>query len=245
MVADLAAVGASTPGWRRGSDRRAMCRASLRRHDRRVIDTAARPAPAPAAPVRWWLPIVVLLLGAGGGVLTEWAQGVLHDPWAMWANSIAAWCLVAFLVGALSGGPRVAIVAAVVTELLLVSGYYAAQAVQLLPVRGAVVVFWLAGGVLAGVVFGTAGWWWRRGEVRRAVVGAALISGVLVMEGVQRAVEFPWQGSSGAVMAVAGVVLGLLLGRSWRQRAVVLGLLLVVVPLGRLGLELAHSWFAG
>ena len=221
-----------------------MCRRPAARDAGPVIDTGLRPTPTPAAPTRWWLPFVVLLAGVGGGVLTEWAQGVLTDPWAMWANSVAAWCLVAVAVGALSGGPRVAVAAGVVVELLLVGGYYAAQAVQLLPVNGVTLAGWLVAGVLGGAVFGTAGHWWRYGDTRRATVGVALTSGVLVMEGLYRAVSFPWQGSSGVVMTAVGVALALLLGRSWRQRAVVLGLLLAVVPLGWLGLELTNALFS-
>jgi hypothetical protein len=221
-----------------------MCRRPAAARLDGVIDTVDRPAPVPVAGHRWWLPVVVLLLGVGGGVLTEWAQGVLDDPWAAWANSVAAWCLVGALVGALSGGVRVAAAAAVATELLLVASYYAAQAVQLLPVDEVTVVEWLVAGVPAGVVFGTAGQWWRRGAGRSATVAAAVISGVLVMEGSYRAVAFPWQGSSGVVMAVVGVVLALLLGRSWRQRAAVLGLLVAVVPLGWLATELVNAALA-
>ena len=207
-----------------------------------VIETAVRPTSA--GPLRLWLPAVVLLLGVGVGVGTEWAQGVLDDPWAMWANSVAAWCLPAALVGALAGGTRSATVAAVVTEVLLVASYYAAQSLQLLPVAGVTVAGWLLAGVAAGVVFGVAGQWWRSRDRRRATVGAALVSGVLVAEGLYRAVEFPWQGSSGVVMTVVGVVLGLLLGRSWAQRAAVLGLLVAVVPLAWLGTELVNAAFA-
>lgn len=206
-----------------------------------MIDTAARPAPAPAAPVRWWLPLAVLVLGVGGGVLTEWAQGVLPDPWGAWANSVAAWCLIAFLVGAISGGVRTAIAAAVATELLLVGGYHAAQSVQLLPVNRVTVVEWLLAGVVAGVVFGTAGQWWRRATGWRSTVAVAVAGGVLVTEGVHRAVRFPWQGSSGVVMVVAGALLALLLARSWRQRALVAGLLVAVVPLGWLATELVDA----
>ncbi|GAA4753133.1 hypothetical protein GCM10023328_40430 [Modestobacter marinus] len=210
-----------------------------------MIETAPAPTDLASPRPRWWLLlVVVLVVGAGGGVLTEWAQGVLDDPWAMWANSIAAWCLPAFLVGALARRPGTAVAAAVATEFLLVGSYYAAQLVQDLPVRSSVVGIWLVGGVLAGAVFGTAGAWWRRGDVPGATVGAALISGVLVMEGCYRAQAFPWQGASGVVMAVAGAVLALLLGRTWRQRAQVLGLLVLVVPLGWLGVHLVNGAFA-
>ncbi|MBB3674891.1 DUF6518 family protein [Modestobacter versicolor] len=209
-----------------------------------MIDTAPAPAEVTQTAPRWWLPVVVLLLGAGGGVLTEWLQGVLDDPWAAWANSVAAWCLPAFAVGALAGRVRVAVVAAVATELLLVGSYYVSQYAQLLPVDGVTVAGWLVAGVLAGVVFGVAGHWWRAGEPRTAVAGAALMSGAVVGEGLYRAVAFPWQGSSGAVMAAAGVVLAVLLGRTWRQRLTVLGLLAAVVPLAWLGTVVVDAAFA-
>ena len=98
-----------------------------------VVESAVRPAPA--GPRHPWLPAVVLLLGVGVGVGTEWALGVLDDPWAMWANSVAAWCLPAAVVGALAGGTRSATVAAVATEVLLVASYYAARSLQSLPVE--------------------------------------------------------------------------------------------------------------
>jgi hypothetical protein len=199
--------------------------------------TAARPQP------RWWLPVVVLLVGVGGGVLTEWLQGEPADPWAAWANSVAAWCLAATAVGALAARAGLAAAAGVVTELLLVGGYYAAQYVQLLPVRTGTVVGWLVAGVLAGVVFGVAGSWWRTGDRLRALAGTTLVGGVLVAEGSYRAVAFPWQGSAGAVMAGVGVVLVLLLGRSWRDRLTVLALLLAVVPAGWLGTRLVDLAF--
>ncbi|MGY1845667.1 DUF6518 family protein [Modestobacter sp. SYSU DS0875] len=196
-----------------------------------------------AGPARWWLPLLVLVLGAGGGVATEWAQGALGDPWAAWANSVAAWCLPAFAVGALARRWRGAVTAAVATELLLVGGYYAAQAVQLLPVRPVTVVVWLVAGVAAGLVFGTAGWWWRSCGPRRAVAGVTLLAGVLVQEGVYRQVHFPWQGASGWVMVAAGLVVALL-ARTARQRLAVLGLLAVVVPAGWAGTELVNALLA-
>jgi hypothetical protein len=199
---------------------------------------AGRPAPA------WALATVVLVLGIGGGVLTEHLQGVLEDPWAAWANSVAAWCLPAFAVGALAARPRAATAAGVGVELLLVSGYYAAQGAQGYPVVAATLVGWLGAGVIAGVLFGLAGSWWRASTPRLDTVGIALLSGVLVSEGLVRAVRFPWQGSSGVVMAAAGVLVAVVLGRSWRQRLVVVALLLLVVPLGLAGDALANQLFA-
>lgn len=187
--------------------------------------------------------LVVLLAGVGGGVLTEWLQGVLAGPWAAWANSVATWCLVAFAVGALSARARAAVLAGIAVELLLVGSYYVAQLAQELPVVPVTVAGWLLAGVVGGTVFGTAGRWWRAGQPPWALAGAALTSGVVVAEGLYRAVRFPWQGSAGVLMVAVGVALALLLGRSWRQRAVVLGALALVVPLGWLGTVVVDAVF--
>jgi hypothetical protein len=180
----------------------------------------------------------VLVLGAGVGALTEYLQGVLDDPWAMWANSVAAWCVPAFVVGALAVRARTAVLAGMATELLLVTGYYVTQSAQGVPHQTSAAITWLVCGIVAGVVFGSAGAWWRSGEPRRATVAVALLAGVLVSEGLLRAVRFPWQGWSGVIMAAVGVLVVVVLGRSWRQRAQVAGALAVVAPLGLLGSEL-------
>jgi hypothetical protein len=203
-----------------------------------VVARGSRPAPT------WVVSAAVLVLGVGGGALTEHLQGVLDDPWAMWANSVAAWCVPAFAVGGLALRMPVALVAGVATELLLVTSYYVTQSAQDVPHATSTATGWLAAGVLAGVVFGIAGAWWRSGEHRRATVGVALLAGVLVSEGLVRAVRFPWQGASGVIMAAVGLALALVLVRSCRQRVTVVGLLIAVVPLGLLGTEVVDRVFA-
>jgi ABC-type transport system involved in cytochrome c biogenesis permease subunit len=59
-----------------------------------------------------------------------------------------------------------------------------------------------------------------------------------------RAVRFPWQGASGAIMITAGLLVALALGRSRRQRLVAVGFLAVVVPAGWAGTELVDQLFA-
>ncbi|TWH73239.1 hypothetical protein JD78_01762 [Modestobacter roseus] len=141
-----------------------------------VLPPPAPPLPSWPAPsartelARWWLPVLVLVLGAGGGVLTERVQGALAGSWAHWGHAVAAWCLASFAVGALARRWRGAVAAAVATQLLLVVGFHAARAVQLLPVDEAAAVVWSVAGVAAGLVFGTVGWWWRAARQRLAAL---------------------------------------------------------------------------
>ncbi|WP_143278434.1 DUF6518 family protein [Blastococcus haudaquaticus] len=202
----------------------------------------APPGPRPVPP--WVLGIVVVVLGAGVGALTEYLQGALDDPWAMWANSVAAWCVPAFAIGALAVRLPIAAAAGIATELLLVTAYYVTQSAQGVPHATSTAIGWALAAVVAGVVFGVAGAWWRGREPRRAVGGAALLAGVLVSEGLFRAVHFPWQGDSGVIMAGVGLVVAAVLGRSWGQRLAVVGLLVLVVPLGLLGIEGVNWLFA-
>jgi hypothetical protein len=129
-------------------------------------------------------------------------------------------------------------------QFLLVTGYYVAQAVAGLPLSGSTVAGWLVAGTVAGVVFGTAGSWWRAADGWRAIAGSALVSGVFVAEGCLRAMRFPWQGASGATMIVAGLLAALVLGRTWRGRLVAVALLVVVVPVGWAGFELVNQLLA-
>jgi hypothetical protein len=140
--------------------------------------------------------------------------------------------------------PRVAAVAGVVAELLLVIGYYVTQSAQGVPHATATAVGWALAGIVAGIVFGVAGAWWRASGPPRSTAAVAVLAGVLVSEGLVRAVRFPWQGPSGVLMAAVGVALVVVLGRSWRERLVVAGLLVAVVPLGLLGVEIVDRLFA-
>lgn len=194
---------------------------------------------APARPsARTISPVLAGALGLG--VLTEWLQGVLADPWAMWANSIASWVVVAFVAGALARRPVAAVVLGVGAEAMLMAGYYAARTLHGVPSDGRILAFWLGGALVGGAVFGLAGAWWRSDVAWRQVTGVALLGGVLVSEGLMRWQLFPWQGASGAIMCAVGLACAVVLARSPRQRWVVPLVLAATVPLGLLGTAAAN-----
>lgn len=202
--------------------------------------------PGPTAPaVRPLVVVSVLLAAAVFGALTEWLQGVLHDPWAMWANSIVAWLIVAFAAGAVVRRPVPAAALGVGAELALLAGYYVARTIQGVASGTEVLLFWVGGAVVGGVVFGLAGAWWRSPIVWRQVVGLALLAGALVGEGAVRWAMFPWQGASGAVMCAVGVVVAVALARGQRQRWVTPLALVVVVPLALAGNHLSNAVIVG
>ncbi|MFC8923821.1 DUF6518 family protein [Cellulosimicrobium sp. NPDC057127] len=213
---------------------------------------AARPAPVLApvpAPVPARVPLgraaAVLAAALALGVLTEWLQGVLVDPWAMWANSVAAWVAVAFAAGALVRRPVAAVALGVGAETMLMAGYYGARTLHDVPSDARILAFWLGGALVGGAVFGLAGAWWRSDVAWRQVTGVALLGGVLVSEGLMRWQMFPWQGASGAIMCAVGVVCAVALARSPRQRWLVPLALAATVPLGLLGTATANNILGG
>jgi hypothetical protein len=220
--------------------------ASARVSDEPVATAAtAQETSRKPAPVRAVVPAAALAGALGAGVLTEWLQGVLVDPWAMWANSIAAWVVVAFAAGALVRRPVAAAVLGVGAELMLMAGYYGARTLHGVPSDAGTLAFWLGGAVVGGVVFGLAGAWWRSDVAWRQVTGLALLGGVLVSEGLVRWQLFPWQGASGAIMCAVGIVGAVALARTPRQRWVVPLVLAGTVPLGLLGTAAANGILGG
>jgi len=130
-------------------------------------------------------------------------------------------------------------------ELALLAGYYVARTIQGVASGTEVLLFWVGGAVVGGVVFGLAGAWWRSPIVWRQVVGLALLAGALVGEGAVRWAMFPWQGASGAVMCAVGVVVAVALARGQRQRWVTPLALVVVVPLALAGNHLSNAVIVG
>lgn len=177
-----------------------------------------------------------------GGLLL----GFLDFCWIKWlpfpiaelGNSTATWAVAAFLFGywVRSGWLRAALGATVLLVVAVPSYYLAAALLQgddLAVLWAPTSLVWMFFGVLAGVIFGTAGTW-ARGTGWRQIVGVALPAAVFFEEAARFAGKATDPGySSGAWWNVAidlalGVLIVVLTGRSHRQRALAVA---VAIPL--------------
>ncbi|MEU5910197.1 DUF6518 family protein [Micromonospora sp. NPDC047527] len=184
----------------------------------------------------------VTLASVVGGFLL----GFLDFCWIKWlpfpvaelGNSTATWAVAAFFFGwwVRSGWVRAALGATVLLVVAVPSYYLAAALLQgddLAVLWSPTSLVWMVFGVLAGVVFGTAGTW-ARGTGWRQVVGVALPAAVFFEEAARFAGKANDPNySSGAWWNVAidlalGLLIVLLTGRSHRQRALAVA---VAVPL--------------
>ncbi|MGW4641029.1 DUF6518 family protein [Sphaerisporangium sp. NPDC004334] len=191
-----------------------------------------------SAPPRTWVLVVVAVVGGLLlGPVDLLAQVVLPYPWANLANSPAVWAVAAFALGAwgMQGLVRVSVAAALML-VLAVESYYAAAVVfrhdDGATLYNQVALMWMGFGVLAGVVFGVAGAWFRSSRRWRANIGLAALSGVFVAEALRdlRTGVFGW--STALILTVIALVAPIALGRSLRHR---LESLALVIPLALLG----------
>ena len=67
-------------------------------------------------------------------------------------------------------------------------------------------------------MFGIAGRWWRRESFRKRIIALGLLSGVFVAEGLSDVRYVPSVRTAGWVLIVVGLLVPLVLGRSWRER---------------------------
>ncbi|MGB2572496.1 DUF6518 family protein [Micromonospora citrea] len=164
-----------------------------------------------------------------------WITSVPY-PFAELGNSTATWAVAAFGFGywVRSGGLRAALGATVLLVVAVPSYYLAATLLQgddLAVLWAPTSLLWMVFGVLAGVVFGTAGTWARE-TGRRQIVGAALPAAVFFEEAARFAgkaagPDHPPGVAWNAVIDVAlGVLVVVLIGGSHRRRALAVALAL-------------------
>jgi hypothetical protein len=137
----------------------------------------------------------VVLLAVGGGLALGLGSFLLQMTFLAWTtNSVGMWSVVAFLVGALVAPPTRRAIAPSVAILVvaLLTWYAIAQAVRGMYDASAVApaLVWVVGAVLAGVVFGIAGNWYRwRCDSWRAGFGLALLVALLASDALY---DFLW-----------------------------------------------------
>ncbi|GIF51681.1 hypothetical protein Afe04nite_62200 [Asanoa ferruginea] len=165
----------------------------------------------------------------------------LPYPFADLGNSSAVWAVAAFAFGyrVRSGQARAALGAAVLLVVAVPSYYLAAALIQ----HDAVAVLWAPSsllwmffGIIAGALFGAAGVWARMSGWRQRV-GVALPSAVLFAEAAVQARRIGDPNYDNplwlvVLRAALGLLVILLTVRSTRQRAIVLGVALLLAVVG-------------
>ena len=185
--------------------------------------------------------------GAGVGAATQLLQGVLPGDANWAANSLSAWLVVAFGAGSRAPNVRSAAAGAIALLLAALVGYEVVVEARFGTGWGPLVAFWAAGSVAGGLVFGPAGWAWRRGGRWARATGVALLAALFVAEGVYLSAILVDQ-VVGSVLVVLGLVTPLVLNPTWRQRRTAYLVLLPCLALGAAGFAamlLAYGWWTG
>jgi hypothetical protein len=176
----------------------------------------------------------VLAAGLATGAVTQLGQSVLPAGWSQAANAISPWLLAAFLVGSAMPGRRSAIVVGVATLVFALVGYYAMTQLRY-GIGGGTnsLVFWGIGAFAGGPVFGLAGNVWRAGAHRYRAIALGLLAAAFLADAWYHALILSEHSASVAAgFAVAGLLVPLVLGRSWQDR---LGAYVAAVPALALG----------
>lgn len=176
---------------------------------------------------------LIVIVGLATGALTQFWQSVLPDGWSQAANAISPWLVVAFLLGSTMPDDRWAAAAGVATLLLALVGFYAMTELRYgIGAGTGSLLFWGAGALVGGPVFGVAGRWWRTSPShRRRALAIGLLAAVFVAEGIYHALVLSESGV-GAGFAIVGAAIPAVLGRSRDDR---LGGYVAIVPALLLG----------
>ncbi|RBQ14955.1 hypothetical protein DP939_37855 [Spongiactinospora rosea] len=190
-----------------------------------------------AVPATWVLMAVATAGGLLLGPVDLLGQVTLPYPWANLANSPAVWAVAAFAVGAwgVEGLVRVSVAGALLL-VLAVEGYYASAVVFLgddsATFYSPVAFIWMGFGVVAGVVFGIAGAWYRSSRRWQANIGLAALGGVFIAEALKNVLSGTFGWSTALILTAVALLVPLALGRTHRHR---LESLALVVPLALVG----------
>ncbi len=135
-----------------------------------------------ARPVVDW--IAVVAAGMALGIGTQILQGLLPDSWGVLANSTAAWAVAAFALGAHMSNVRAAAIGGAMQLVIASCAFYMAvdwfEGSSSGP-KGAIV--WSCAGIIAGPIFGAAGFRARHSLAWRRPA-FALVAGTIAGEAV-------------------------------------------------------------
>ncbi len=135
---------------------------------------------------RWW--VVAVVAGLVLGPLDLWGQVNTSYPWAHLFNSPAVWAAAAFAYGRWVRDLPAAAVGAVIVLVVGVEAYYLADVLVRDASRSnltsSTAAVWLMAGVVAGLVFGTAGGWASESSGWRTVLGRAALPAIFGAEAV-------------------------------------------------------------
>jgi hypothetical protein len=159
-------------------------------------------------------PVVV---GAGIGIATSYAQADLSGAWAPLANASSPWLLGAFVAGAVQLTAVRATLAGLIACLLEVAAYYIVDWHRGFSVHQTDVVFWGLCAVIGGPLFGWGAWLWWRGPVARRGLGAALLPATFLGEAIGTyEIRLRYSADTAVLFATIGLVLFALV--AWRTR---------------------------
>jgi MFS family permease len=174
------------------------------------------------------LVVVAAIAGLALGIFTFLGQGIANDEWNTLVNSGAVWSLAAFIVGAFGTFDLLAVGVGITTLLGAVAGYYVSATIKLgFESAFSGIIFWGLVAVVAGPLFGLAGYWWRNKARWQHMLAIGFLGGIFAGEGVYTLLLIPHKPISGWVMLVFGLLVPLVLGRSAKDR--LYGLLIVPV----------------
>ncbi len=202
---------------------------------------------APARPAWRWLAVAVVA-GLLLGPLDLWGQVEAPYPWANLFNSPSVWAAAAFAYGRWAADRVAAPVGATVLLVVAVEAYYLADVVFRGADRGnltsSTAMVWVFAGVVAGLVFGTAGAWAAQRTGWMAVVGKAALPAVFGAEAVRNLVRIANEPADGrpddlgefaAILAVLAVVVLVAVVRGAERRVAIAATALAVVAAAVVG----------
>lgn len=181
-----------------------------------------------------------LLIGGIVGVLTVIGQAYLPGNLNSLANLGPVWLVPAFFVSAAGDRVGKSMIEGWLSLSGMVMGYYWFESVWNVHAFfvGRWMTVWLVIAVVAGAIFGAAGYLWRHRDHRWHRLGSALLAGVFLADGINMLLHYASYSHMIAVPiaeVVIGALLILLLEKGRRDTIRAYGALIPVVVIGLIG----------